>query len=132
MLNDNDHKDLYECVSEEMGGECECKGDFLKCSQEPGGCCSVEEIGDMAPYCKGATMTRLKATLDRYQAMQPIIEQMLELLEVDHMKCDLASAEECELMGMGDSEWQIEYNHGLLREARQILEKAEEKTNHEV
>jgi len=26
-------------------------------------------------------------------------------------------------MGMGDSEWQIEYNHGLLREAKQLLEK---------
>ena len=52
-----------------------------------------------------------------------IIEQMLEILEVDHMKCDLASDEECELMGMGDSEWQIEYHHGLMREAKQLLEK---------
>ena len=54
-----------------------------------------------------------------------IIEQMLEILEEDHMNCNLESDEECELMGMGDSEWQIEYNHGLLREARQILEKGE-------
>ena len=54
-----------------------------------------------------------------------IIEQMLEILEEDHMNCNLESDEECELMGMGDSEWQIEYNHGLLREASQILEKGE-------
>lgn len=123
MLNDHDHRDLYECVSEEMGGECECKGDFLKCSQEPGGCCSVEEIGDMAPYCKGATMTRLKATLDRYQAMQPIMERLYTVLQDDHYDCDIPSNEECRVMGMTDSEWQIEYHHGLLREAKQLLEK---------
>ena len=52
-----------------------------------------------------------------------IIEQMLSILEDDHYKCDLESDEECDLMGMGDSEWQIEYNHGLLREAKQLLEK---------
>ena len=52
-----------------------------------------------------------------------IIEQMLSILEDDHMGCNLESDEDCKLMGMGDSEWQIEYNHGLLREARQILDK---------
>ena len=54
-----------------------------------------------------------------------IIEQMLEILENDHMNCNLESDEVCRLMGMGDSEWQIEYNHGLLREARQIVDKGE-------
>jgi hypothetical protein len=52
-----------------------------------------------------------------------IIERMYSILEDDHYKCDLESDEECDLMGMGDSEWQIEYNHGLLREAKQLLEK---------
>ena len=54
-----------------------------------------------------------------------IIEQMLSILEDDHMGCNLESDEECRLMGMGHSEWQIEYHHGLLREARQLLEKGE-------
>ena len=52
-----------------------------------------------------------------------IIEQMLSIMEDDHYKCDLESDDDCDLMGMGDSEWQIEYNHGLLREAKQLLEK---------
>jgi len=51
-----------------------------------------------------------------------IIERMLSILEDDHMGCNLESDEDCKLMGMGASEWQIEYHHGLLREARQILE----------
>ena len=50
-----------------------------------------------------------------------IIERMLSILEDDHMGCNLESDEDCKLMGMGASEWQIEYHHGLLREARQIL-----------
>ena len=54
-----------------------------------------------------------------------IIEQMLSILEDDHYKCDLESDEECRLMGMGDNEWQIEYHHGVLREAKQILDKGE-------
>ena len=65
----------------------------------------------------------LKATLDRYQAMQPIMERLYTVLQDDHYDCDIPSNEECRVMGMTDSEWQIEYHHGLMREAKQLLEK---------
>ena len=51
--------DLYFEVSALLGDECQCGGDFLKCSTEDGGCCSEEAIGDMTGYCGGDTMRKL-------------------------------------------------------------------------
>ena len=51
--------DLYDEVKALLGDECQCGGDFLKCSTKDGGCCSEEAIGDMSGYCGGATMRKL-------------------------------------------------------------------------
>ena len=62
--------DLYFEVKALLGDECQCGGDFLKCStKEPDpngengewtfGCCSYEAIGDMTGYCGGDTMRKL-------------------------------------------------------------------------
>ena len=55
--------DLYFEVSALLGDECQCGGDFLKCSTEDGGCCSEEAIGDMTGYCGGDTMKKLYRTV---------------------------------------------------------------------
>ena len=50
---------LYFEVIALLGDECQCGGDFLKCSTKDGGCCSEEAIGDMTGYCGGDTMRKL-------------------------------------------------------------------------
>ena len=50
---------LYDEVKALLGDECQCGGDFLKCSTKDGGCCSEKAIGDMIGYCGGDTMRKL-------------------------------------------------------------------------
>jgi len=41
----------------------------------------------------------------------------------DHYGCDLYSDHKCDLLDYG--EWQIKYQHGLIRKAKQVIEESE-------
>ena len=49
-----------------------------------------------------------------------LIEGLADLVADDHYGCDLSSDHKCDHMDYGD--WQIKYQHGLVREAKQAIE----------
>ena len=49
-----------------------------------------------------------------------LIEGLADLVAEDHYRCALYNDYECVLMDYGD--WQIKYQHGLVREAKQAIE----------
>jgi len=51
-----------------------------------------------------------------------LLEALVGLVEDEHYKCDLDSDEECKLLE--DGEWQIEYQHGAVRRAKQYIANA--------
>ena len=50
-----------------------------------------------------------------------VLEALVEIIEDDHYKCDINSDEDCDLL---ESEMEIRYQHGRLREAKQAIAKA--------
>lgn len=47
------------------------------------------------------------------------LEALVDIVEDDHYKCDIDSDEECHLLA--DGGWQIKYQHGALRQAKEYL-----------
>ena len=52
------------------------------------------------------------------ELLEPL-EALVDIVEDDHYKCDIDSDEECHLLA--DGEWQIKYQHGALRQAKQAI-----------
>lgn len=61
--------------------------------------------------------------IDEATELFSVVEALLDMVEDDHYKCNIDSDEMCHNMDEED-QWQIAYQHGAIRAAKQAIAKA--------
>ena len=67
--------------------------------------------------------TAMNTAKDQIRELEKLIGELVDLVDIDHYQCDLYSDKKCYVLG--DGEWQIRYQHGLIRKAKQAIEESE-------
>ena len=82
----------------------------------------MDEHGICEAYIESQE-TALNTAKDKTRELEKLIEELVDLVEIDHYRCALYNDYECVLMDYGD--WQIKYQHGLILKAKQVIEESE-------
>ena len=82
----------------------------------------MDEHGICESYID-AQETAMNTAKDQIRELEKLIEGLADLVADDHYGCDLYSDHKCDLLDYG--EWQIKYQHGLIRKAKQVIEESE-------